>query len=254
MNTKLCRPILVENKDTPNVGDIVKSKFEDIHILTKNDSKEYIKTVAKQQLILISLEDEKIKVGDMVLRMEESSKQLINPYKNCFIEKCTDIEENHWEDLKVIATQSQLSPEYIQQFIEEYNNDDVKDIEIEMEEYGRFNTINHPYEISRPKLTSGFVTIVEKDSYHEWYYSNHPKSRYEMLKHCYPNFTGDITIEMIKHIKEVFNKSHIKPILYTEEEVEELCSQAHIHGYSLCLGTTDDLLDFTEWFKQNKKK
>ena len=34
---------------------------------------------------------------------------------------------------KVIATQSQIPPEYIQQFIEEYNKGEVKDIEIEME-------------------------------------------------------------------------------------------------------------------------
>lgn len=130
MKTKLCRPVLVESKELPNIGDIVKSKFNDIHILTKNDTKSYIKTITKQQLILISLDpDEKIEVGDTLIDIRDNK-----------LFKIERILTNHYESgvmsyqksycRKVIATQSQLSPEYIQQFIEEYNKG------IELTKYG----------------------------------------------------------------------------------------------------------------------
>jgi hypothetical protein len=65
MKTIKVKPILIESKVLAKIGDIVKSKFEDIHILTKNDSKEYAKTTNKQELIFISLEDEILAVGDL---------------------------------------------------------------------------------------------------------------------------------------------------------------------------------------------
>ena len=42
--------------------------------------------------------------------------------------------------------------------------------------------------------------------------------------------------------------------MYTEEEVYNIAAQSHSHGYSLCLGSTDDILEFPEWFELNKKK
>lgn len=36
---------------------------------------------------------------------------------------------------------------------------------------------------------------------------------------------------------------------WTREEVIALCAKAHGHGYDLCLGTTDDKLEFKDWIK-----
>ena len=66
---------------------------------------------------------------------------------------------------KVIATQPQLSPEYIQQFIEEYNKGEVKDVEIEMEwTLGNEEDDNQNLiPVLVPKLTNGFITIGKKE-------------------------------------------------------------------------------------------
>jgi hypothetical protein len=56
----------------------------------------------------------------------------------------------------------------------------------------------------------------------DWWRSNHPKSRYEMLQHCYPNFTGNITDEMIEHIRSIFDSTYTKPKVYTLQEISNV--------------------------------
>lgn len=108
-----------------------------------------------QQLILISLEEEKIEVGDTFYDTYS---------KNMGIASVNFGKVGDDTSKKVIATQSQLSPEYVQQFINEYNKGEVKDIRIEMIEkiHNHYSGANAQWKELLPKLTNGFVTIVEK--------------------------------------------------------------------------------------------
>lgn len=117
MKTLKCRPVLVE----------VDKSFLYLHggKLYNNRTTMHIPDGKQitQQLILISLNtDEKIEVGN---------KYYSTIHNQIF--ECINNKQYFENEFKVIATQSQLSPEYIQQFIEEYNKDEVKDVEIEME-------------------------------------------------------------------------------------------------------------------------
>jgi hypothetical protein len=48
---KLAQVVMLSTNEKAKIGDIVMSKFDDIHILTKNDGKEYAKTVTSQHLL-----------------------------------------------------------------------------------------------------------------------------------------------------------------------------------------------------------
>jgi hypothetical protein len=125
---------------------------------------------------------------------------------------------------KVIAFQSQLSPWYIQQFINEYNKGEVKDIRIEMEEYTDGNGMYRNSKMFQPKLTNGFVTIVEK--------LQMPKISADDL----PLSNGG----------------------YTEEEVIKLLEKAFIKaasyaGFISYYGLMPKKYA-KEWFEQNKKE
>jgi len=71
--------ILPTDKPIKNVGDLVKDKYGDIHIFTKNDGKEYGKTTTKINIYITN--DEEIKerdwfifgVNESVLRMLEAA-------------------------------------------------------------------------------------------------------------------------------------------------------------------------------------
>ena len=78
------------------------------------------------------------------------------------------LEENELSmsyDRKVIATQDQLPNEYIQQFVEEYNKGEVKDVEIEMTTttYDDWMENGTSPVYPKPKLTMGFITIINKE-------------------------------------------------------------------------------------------
>ena len=211
MNTIKVRPVLVSTKN----------KVHDTYMIDnleyQTDGKLSINGI-EQELILISLEDEKIEVGDKYL-------------DDCgLIREAVTSDEDYWKRRpdykKIIARQSQIPPEYISKFIEQYNNNCVEDIEIEMEHYwinsdsikGEFFTEVAKFEpsindfdavlINQPKLTNGFVTIVEKT-----------------------------------------------PVLYTEEEVKQLLSKFGNHIMihpNLDFG--EEYEEAINWFENNKKK
>ena len=137
MKTKKCRPVLVECSRKSRKGDLVISPtglgihISDIEYSVHN----------KQQLILISLEDEKIEVGDTYFNIV--SNEMVE------VDFTIDYEQNHCK--KVIATQSQISPEYIAKFIEQYNNGKVDDVEIEMQEW---NKAKMPKDFLKHKVSS----------------------------------------------------------------------------------------------------
>jgi len=163
MKTKKCKPVLIESKENTGIT------------LGINITKNIPGAMRGQnyQLILISLEDEKIEVGDKCYHpstglIEIIEKETLITYSN-YKFKTTD--EKCWicdltnETKKVIATQDQISPEYITKFVDQYNNGEVNDVEIEVytmnEGYTDVN--DYPYqEINILKLSNGFITIIEK--------------------------------------------------------------------------------------------
>ena len=219
MNTIRIRPLLVESKEIPNVGDLCFSpRYEGKLLVFGNFENSYQNECKKQELILISLEDEKIEGNNYVYN---NKRKIIELFK--YIQgTCEEIFCR-----KVITRQSQIPAEYISKFIEQYNNGSVEDLEIEMEHYwinsdsikGNFFTEVAKFEPSinqydailnnRPKLTNGFVTIVEKE-----------------------------------------------PIRYIEKEVRELLKKVLIDepDESDQMSAEDFWEWFDIWFEQNKKK
>jgi hypothetical protein len=233
MNIKKCRPVLIKSSNIEEVLWITTSG----QLIYTHVSGEYKEKYKPQQLILISLEDEKIEVGDKCYDEETGS---YITFQDC-------LPKYHYTGYKkVIATQSQLSTEYIQQFIEEYNKGKVKDVEIEMDKKHElvskgldgFPEDDIYWWKDKPKLTNGFITIVKKEDY-------------ELVS------IGEEVIKLpIQELKE--------PILYTEEEVWNIinnCLKAtgkeirakmkNIHTNAYIVFDGQDLED---WFKQNKKK
>ena len=171
----------------------------------------------KFELILISLEDEMIEEGEY---LNLAHRVIVQP---------TDLEwanSNSNNLKKVIARQSQIPPEYISKFIEQYNQGGVEDLEIEMEkcwinsdnvkgnsftEVAKFEPSINDFDavlIIQPKLTNGFVTIVEKEI-----------------------------------------------ISYTENDMRDAFEAGHKLGWS-GYPNTDNWTQpkFEEWFNENKKK
>lgn len=248
MKTKLCRPILI---DIANIKqDFSKdeyrtylSLFESKHPNGKNYLSlawqfNYTDKINPKQLVLISFDKDNIN--------------------------------------KVIATQNQLSPEYIQQFIKEYNNDTVKDIEILMEESCCDNKVNgginspdccHKH-IIQPKLTNGFITII-----------NYPIGGYAPGNYtcncvtCKKQFIGDKRAVQCKdcatkveeyiigkplddYTKDKHTQEECTGFIHgyksrMKEEVEELCDLAMVYLYNK-LTPPHELID--DWFNNNKKK
>ena len=195
MKTKRVRPVLVEIKDASNIFE------NNDKTLSFYEHKQHASSGGKKfELILISLEDEKIEVGNEYL-------------DDCgLIRKAVTSDEDYWKRRpdykKVIARQSQISPEYISKFIEQYNNDCVEDLEIEMEELyiypdGTKSKISRlmpdAKPVEEPNLTNGFITIVEKE-----------------------------------------------PISYTEEEVRKLISEALYHFCPMNNHREEDEIDWFE--------
>ena len=226
MKTKRVRPVLVESKD-------IHSQLEIDNIYINKLSYELKQYHCKhpQELILISLEDEKIEVGDEFIELDiyKTRSSYINKIYICDVGNTEtfiltkDINFPFPENCKkIIARQSQIPLEYISKFIEQYNKGCIEDLEIEMEkcwinsdnvkgnsftEVAKFEPSINDFDavlIIQPKLTNGFVTIVEKE-----------------------------------------------PIIYTEEEVRKLISEALYHFCPMNNHRKEDEID---WFENNKKK
>jgi len=76
--------LLPTDKPIKNVGDLVKDKYGDTHIFTKNDGKEYGKTTTKLNIYITN--DEEIKEGDYVYRdsgiVFKITKELLEYYES----------------------------------------------------------------------------------------------------------------------------------------------------------------------------
>ena len=152
--------VMLSTRESAKVGDIVKPRYgEDFHILTKNDSKEYTKTVITQHLYIIS--DEEIKPGDWIYRYEDNKVfqsqsyfKKDSPIKDGLIIKViatTDtslvlLNEQYFDVNKkrksAILEQKNLpqpSQQFIEKYIEEYNKGNViTDVLVEVEDNGDY--------------------------------------------------------------------------------------------------------------------
>ena len=111
-----------------------------------------------------------------------------------------------------------------------------------------------------PKLTNGFVTIVEKELIHFPYKIKKDKIiLYGAGKFQEESLTLDrskisiLFVELYKFLH--FDK---EPILYTEEEVLQLLYKWSVYKVNIELDKLADelsnVLSYDEWFEQNKKK
>ena len=235
MKTKLCKPILIDSKESIRINSIVyHPTFKLGRIIIESKTLWYYSTyksggsitsplyglinkLTNKQIILVSLDkDDEIKSGDLIT---DGNSIIVAPNIDGFI-----------GFRKVIATQDQLSPEYIQQFIEEYNNGKVENIKIEIEElltkvYD--NIGGHPgghWEGNgfKPLLSNGFITIVEREP-------DKDKSDKEIIDYVFDS----------------------QPVLYTEQDIIDALHSAelkHNKNYSKIYQ------DMKDWFYINKKK
>jgi hypothetical protein len=263
METKLCRPVLVESKDsTTMIG--WKNKIE----LINNSISQLVDKY--YELILISLDpDEKIEVGNnfwyrnyklMTCTGLSKSGQILT---NNEVAKHNDYGHPQSLSKKVIATQSQLSPEYIQQFIEDYNKGEVKDVEIEMiamnEGYNKPE--DYPFqEIDIPKLTNGFVTIAEKSNI-EKQADLVEETAFENLKVKKPiTYTEEEVLEYLNNLNDLLeekqyisniNEGIISASNMSSKKINELNKREE---YIQSITNDNFKIDVRKWFEQNKKK
>lgn len=236
MKTHKVRPVLVESKESTLHLSHGKLLIRSIESTGKSDLYKSI----PQELILISLEDEKIEVEDIVYH------ERLNIITHYFTNAKAYLEAGDYK--KVIARQSQIPTEYISKFIELYNTDCVEDIEIVMmyKECPNSSIENWNY-FPEPLLTNGFVSIVEKEYSH-----NLLCNMQYYMEYCQANgyVTPQDWLNKIKHYSD-----RKEPISYTEEKVKNMLGLFGKH-----IMTHPDL-DFGEefeeaiiWFEQNKKK
>ena len=177
---KLAQVVMLPTNEKAKIGDIVMSKFmDDIHILTKNDGKEYAKTVTSQHLYILS--DEEIKVGDWFVGFADGS---IKPFVMQADESTVEI--NNWQlnikgyssNKKIIATTDrslglvvdqngcpmqayskflpQPSQSFIDKFVEEYNKGNViTEVMVEYESIGAY---------ANPKYNSDYQLKINLDN------------------------------------------------------------------------------------------
>lgn len=199
MKTKLCRPILVETKESTNIFKDHTGLFHsNLNLQTGHSINS---SVIGYNLILISLDpNEKIEVGD----------KYYDSHNDLILAATAQSDHNVYQYKKVIATQFQLPEEYIQRFVEGYNSGNIKDVEIEME--GILPPVGGQtcgggavvYFIGyKPKLTNGFVTIVDKKE--SILYTEEEVIDYmaEFISYVFVSWLNDITpINVVEWFKQ----------------------------------------------------
>jgi hypothetical protein len=264
MKTKLGRPVLTEINDDTQSGNnrLFIDKYGQLFINNSFSVYNIIELqLTRQQLIFISLDpDEEIKKGDKFYHVGRCEMFTVHQISENGLTKtiiCEDIFRLPNDKLeftisdckKVIATQDQLSPVFIKHFVEEYNKNDVKDVEIEMESnfyihkpMGKYWQ-DEPVKMKslsnwgdyKPKLTNGFVTIVEKKSiYNGWL-----------------NLSED-------DLNTITSKINTKERYYTENEVWNITYKAisfYLDWVKAAMNDSSiDKPDLLEWFNEHKKK
>ena len=276
MKTKLCRPVLVEDKKIHQ--DFPQNEYRDYlsllipkhpgasPILSLFRQANFTNKINPQQLILISLDpDEKIEEGDSWIghkigEIEKESKLVLITPENRKSILHHVVKSNFG---KVIATQDKISPEYIQQFIEEYNKGEVKDVEIEMitMNEGHNKPEDYPFqEIDIPKLTNGFITIIEKSNI-EKQADLVEEIAFENLKVKEPiTYTEEEVLEYLNSLNDLLeekqyisniNEGVISTSNMSSKEINELNKREE---YIQSITNDNFGIDVKKWFEQNRKK
>ena len=131
----------------------------------------YLYKSVPKEIVLITVEYDDIKKGDYCVHTNGYLIKVNEIYEDSgelsFIPLSDDVYCNKvtYHSIsgykKVIAKHSELPEEYIQQFIDNYNNGIVRVIEIEMEDYLTEEfALKGSFRNYRAKLTNGFVTII----------------------------------------------------------------------------------------------
>lgn len=245
MKTITVKPVLVESNEPTNL------LINTINGRLLFDCQDVIKIHAKhQQLILIGITcKERIVIGDRFYCVEENNLSVglyICDNDNVYCANCLDVCH------KVIATQDQIPESYIQQFISEYNGGVVNDVVIEMVETfcvsGGLRPIgelggkglqhhNHSF----PKLTDGFITIVENELKRGVTF-NGISDPIELAAEMYEQLSSvkSDKIAFCRGAKSKEAKEFHSKDLYTKDDI-----------YAIFNGDFKLYLD--EYFKQNKK-
>ena len=213
---KLAQVVMLPTNEKAKIGDIVMSKFDDIHILTKNDGNEYAKTVTSQHLYILS--DEEIKEGDWFVGFADGS---IKPFVKQADESTVKI--NNWQlnkkgyssNKKIIATTDrslkvfihttmaidmddcyeslpQPSQSFIEKFVDEYNKGNViTEVMVEYESIGAY---------ANPKYNSDYQLKINSDNTINIINSKERWSREEVVEIFNKMFSTDIIDAYVKKV------------------------------------------------------
>lgn len=289
---------LIESNDKPQIGDITISKDNILGIVTQeylddeNRSSYYEDKVIKP----ISISDSKIEVGDIVTDGIDLAKII---QMNAISYTISELDGSNplIKDLFLINNldKVELLPEQLNDSIKQLIvNDELKDgdlVEVEYEEINYSKVCNHSqYNIVKQGLRN---YCIECDNYMDSIYKeqikldSNNKAIITLIKESNLGLFEPTRMEFkdtLSNFKEVcmFDKMEIEDsdyiskwedvqpdklsnkIMYSEEEVKELCEQAAIYGmdnstthhydeYDSDREFTDDY-DFEGWFNLNKKK
>lgn len=276
MKTHKVRPVLVESIESTLHLSHGKMIITSIESTGKSDLYKSI----PQELILISLEDEKIEVGDEFYCSDRTNYAHLftcsGHTDNTHLQVKSDNEYGYGDwaicySKKVIARQSQIPTEYISKFIEQYNNGCIEDLEIEMEElyfhgsgYYKAEQLSpvaqEKYDFMKelkPKLTNGFVTIVEKELKYNFSFDEARLVIDQFICEECPSYSqkGNGGTYLHKFMKERNIKLSKETISYTEEEVKNMLGLfgKHIMTHS-DLEFGEEFEEAAIWLKSIKKK
>ena len=242
MKTKHVRPVLVESKESTLHLSHGKLLITSIESIGKSD----LYKSMPQELILISLEDEEINIGEVGLDLRDNTlfevkRILTNHYESGIL----SFQKSYCK--KVIARQSQIPQEYISKFIEQYNNGCVEDFEIEVGIRSNAALGYKEYVYLEHICDKKYVPIKIDANINQNSYSLGEIEEFE-------DWEIEIYTKLTNGFVTIVEK---EPITYTEEEVKSLCSGAYSLGLSSLKSEIPDLEEMMEldnWFENNKKK
>lgn len=177
MKTIKVKPILISSNKRTDLA-IVTESYSDITPDEIYHKKDTLETVYGEyvdldyydckEIVLIS--DEKIQENDLVTDGYDLAiiTSLNNKYYSISNINGSVVMENKEISLlynslsKVVALQSLIPEEYISKLIEEYNNGGMKDFCIEVNDCLSGEIRGEMYFYTKPKLTDGYITIIEK--------------------------------------------------------------------------------------------
>lgn len=273
MKTKNCICYLAETNEQPNIGDVCINIIQAFVWKEEHVKHNVIKTLPEYRntkaykLFLVSLDNDVLQEGDMVII--EDDDVMIDFVRSIYPDGSPKLENRVVSDnftiMKVIAEQDKLSEEFIIGFVENYNNGlNFKEIQIEMidvdickkcdaihsHDYG-YHSCRYPncggelYHKYEPKLTNGYITVIEKEYSH-----NLLCNMQYYMEYCQMN--GYVTPHDWLNIHKQ-SKDEKEEANYTEQQLK----QAFYAGAAYATGSFKEFKqihpNYDEWLKTIKK-